>query len=87
MATVGRAGASSSRRGKRYFIAPAGTSRGIFEVTGKGRYRLVWYIAKRQPTYSERFDFYGEAARHALKYGPYFASKAAERALRTARAR
>ena len=82
-----RAGASASRRGKRFFVQKVGGSRGIFEVTGKGRARLVWYIAKRRPTYRERFDFFGEAARHAAKYGPYFAGKAAERALRTARSR
>lgn len=78
----------SPGRGKRYFINKAGRGRAIYAVQGKrGKPKPVWYITTDRPDYNRRFDFYGEAQRHAAKYGPYFAQQAMRKALRTARPR
>lgn len=79
------AGASSNKRGIRYFINRAGSGRGIYRVQGNGKPKLIWYVTTDTPTYNRRFDFFGEAQRHASRFGPYFADKAITRALATAR--
>lgn len=80
-----RAGQSASAKGLRYFVQKVGKGRGIFRVRGRGKPKLLWYITSNTPSYRKRFDFYGEADRHAKKFGGYFASKAMKRALATAR--
>lgn len=80
------AGAAGSRAGYRYHIQPAGSGRAIYRVRGKrGKPKMIFYITTDAPTYRTRFDFYGEAARHAAKFGGYFARRAMDKALRTAR--
>ena len=79
-------GARALRRGVRFYVQDLGRSRGIFRVQGKrGKPKLIWLIVKNTPSYRKRFDFYGLADRHALKWGPYFGEKAKQRAMKTAR--
>ena len=70
----------------RYFINQIGSVKGIFRITGKtGKPRLIWIVTRDRPDYRRRFDFYGEAQRHADKFGPFFAREAVNKALKTAR--
>ena len=79
-------GAVTNTRGVRYFVQKTGRNLGIYRVRGKnGKPKLIWYVTGNAPTYRPRFDFYGVAREHALKYGGYFAQKAVDKALRTAR--
>lgn len=81
-----RRGAGKLRSGISFWIADlSARSRGIFERRKDGSTHLVWILTKKTPSYRPRFDFYGEAQRHANKFGPYFAEKAMRKALATAR--
>ena len=79
-------GAVTNTRGVRYFVQKTGRNMGIYRVRGKkGKPKLIFYVTGNAPTYRPRFDFYGVARLHAAKYGGYFAQKAMDKALRTAR--
>ena len=78
-------GASSNKRGIRYFVRPVGRGKGIFRVQGKGKAKLIWYVTKKRPTYRPRFDFFRTAYQHAGRYSEHFARKAMRKALKTAR--
>lgn len=75
------------RSGVKFWIMPiTGDSRGIVETRNGGPPKLVFYLTTAKPTYRRgRFDFYGNADRHARKFGAHFAEQAMKRALASAR--